>query len=50
MQRESEPQYPFLYSVRGYYYCDLLLGQGKHQEVRERAAKTKAWAESHSAA
>ena len=27
MQKESQPQYPLLYSVRGYKYCDLLLSR-----------------------
>jgi tetratricopeptide (TPR) repeat protein len=27
IQAEQEPQYPFLYSLPGYRYCDLLLGQ-----------------------
>jgi tetratricopeptide (TPR) repeat protein len=38
MQKEDQPEYPLLYSLRGYQYCDLLLGQGKVQEVQERAA------------
>lgn len=37
MQRERQPTYRFLYSVQGYQYCDLLLGQGKWEEVLERA-------------
>ncbi|MDX1910177.1 MAG: TIR domain-containing protein [Saprospiraceae bacterium] len=37
MQRESKPAYRFLYSLRGYQYCDLLLGLGKWEEVLERA-------------
>lgn len=37
MQRERQPAYRFLYSLRGYQYCDLLLGQGKWEEVLERA-------------
>ena len=40
MQKELQPEPPFLYSVRGFQYCDLLLGQGKHLEVQERARKT----------
>ncbi len=41
MQREEwRPEHPLLFSLRGYEYCDLLLGQGKYDEVRERAAKT----------
>jgi len=37
MQKEDQPEYPFLYSVQGFYYCDLLLSQGKYQEVLSRA-------------
>jgi hypothetical protein len=35
-QATNQPDYPMLYSVRGYYYCDLLLAAG------ERAA-WRAW-------
>jgi tetratricopeptide (TPR) repeat protein len=45
MQHEGQPQYPLLYSVQGFRYSDLLLGHGKYHEVRDRAAKTVAWAE-----
>jgi len=37
MQRERQPEYRFLYSVRGFLYCELLLGLGKWAEVLERA-------------
>jgi tetratricopeptide (TPR) repeat protein len=40
MQRERQPGYPLLYSVQGYYYCDLLLDQGEYAEVLRRAAQT----------
>jgi tetratricopeptide (TPR) repeat protein len=39
-----EALYDFLLSVGGFLYCNLLLGQGKHQEVNERAARTIEWA------
>jgi tetratricopeptide (TPR) repeat protein len=39
-QQESQPQFPFLYSVRGYQYCDLLLSRGQAAEARDRAART----------
>jgi tetratricopeptide (TPR) repeat protein len=29
MQAEDQPQYPRLYSLRGYQYCDLLLGRAE---------------------
>ena len=47
MQKEFQPQYPLLYSLQGYQYCDLLLGQGKYKEVRERGRKTLSWATEH---
>ena len=40
MQKEWQPDLPFLYSVRGFLYCDLLLEQGKYKEVQSRAAQT----------
>jgi tetratricopeptide (TPR) repeat protein len=39
MQKEMQPEYPLLYSWQGFRYCDLMLGQGKHQEVQSRAEK-----------
>ncbi len=40
-QRERQPEYPFLYSLPGFRFCDLLLGrdQNNYQEVIERAEK-----------
>ncbi len=40
-QRERQPEYPFLYSLSGFRFCDLLLGrdQNNYQEVMERAKK-----------
>lgn len=43
MQKEREPQFPILYSVQGFRYCDLLLDQGNYQEVQVRAQQTLAW-------
>ena len=45
MQKESQPEYPLLYSPWSFRYCDLLLGQGRHQEVLDRATQTLEWAE-----
>ena len=45
MQQERKQQIPFLYSVQGFQYCELLLGQGKHREVQDRATLTLEWAE-----
>ena len=44
MQKEDQPEYPFLYSLPGFLYCDLLLSQGKYQEVLKRAVQTIEWA------
>jgi len=43
MQKEREPEYPLLYSLQGFQYCDLLLGQGKYHEVRNRATRLIQW-------
>ena len=40
LQAERQPEYPRLYSLQGYRYCDLLLDLGRHAEVRDRAAQT----------
>jgi len=40
MQKEDQPEYPFLYSLAGYKYCDLLLSLGRVDEVKERARQT----------
>jgi tetratricopeptide (TPR) repeat protein len=47
LQAEHQPEYPTLYSQRGYQYCDLLLGQGQTTEVLRRATRTLRWAERH---
>ena len=43
MQKERQPQFPLLYSVQGFRYCDLLLGQGKYREVQSRVEKLFEW-------
>lgn len=43
MQKEFNAQFPILYSFRGFNYCDLLLDQGKYQEVQARAEQTLTW-------
>ncbi len=51
MQKKHTPQYPFLYSLQGYQFCDLLLGHsrqapgGRYVEVQKRAQQTLKWAE-----
>ncbi|UCH98017.1 MAG: tetratricopeptide repeat protein, partial [Candidatus Aminicenantes bacterium] len=47
MQKKSQPEFHYLYSLQGFQFCDLLLGQGRHQEVRERAEQTLEWAENY---
>ncbi len=42
-QKDDQPQFPLLYSVQGYQYCDLLLGQGRWADVLKRAAETLKW-------
>ncbi len=42
MQKERQPELPLLYSTWGFRYCDLLLDQGKHKEVQDRAGKALA--------
>ncbi|KAF5417745.1 MAG: hypothetical protein C5S49_02855 [Candidatus Methanogaster sp.] len=44
MQKDRQPKYPLLYSLRGFHYGDLLLSQGKYQEVLSRALQTLEWA------
>jgi tetratricopeptide (TPR) repeat protein len=48
LQVESEPDYPVLYSVWGYGYCDFLLGQGQTPEVLRRASQMLALAKQYS--
>jgi nucleoside phosphorylase/tetratricopeptide (TPR) repeat protein len=43
MQKARQPKFPLLYSVQGFQYCDLLLSQGKYQEVQSRAGQTLEW-------
>src|SRR5271166_5265593 len=43
-QRERQPEYPLLYSVQGYLYCDLLLSRGRAADARDRATQTLVWA------
>ena len=45
LQKERESDYPLLYSVQGFLYCDLLQGQGKYQNVRDRVARALEWIE-----
>ena len=46
MQAERQPEYPLLYSVPGFRYCELLQagGSASAQQVAERARQTLVWA------
>ena len=44
LQKEDQPDYPLLYSLRGYQYCDLLLAQGQAAEAQRRATQALEWA------
>lgn len=46
-QNELAPRLPILYSVQGFQYCDLLLAQGKYQDVQTRARQTLVLATTH---
>jgi tetratricopeptide (TPR) repeat protein len=39
IQKERQPRFPLLYSLPGFQYCDLLLGQREYWEVQSRAEK-----------
>ena len=44
MQEEDQPEFPLLYSLGGYFYCDLLLSKGGGLEaVLARAWQTFEW-------
>ena len=36
LRQKREPWYPYLYSLEGFRFCDLLLSQGQYQEVQKR--------------
>ncbi|KAF0106510.1 MAG: SEFIR domain-containing protein [Anaerolineaceae bacterium] len=46
MQKKNQPELPLLYSVQGFRYCDLLLSQGKAQEVARHSEKMFEWRQS----
>jgi tetratricopeptide (TPR) repeat protein len=43
MQKDGEPEYPMMYALPGFRYCNLLLSQGKYQEVLSLALQTLEW-------
>ncbi len=44
IQKGYQREYPFLYSLQGFWCCDLLLARGEHREAGRRAAQTLEWA------
>ncbi len=44
MQKKRQPEFPLLYTLQGFRYCDLLLSQGNYGEVERRASQTLEWA------
>lgn len=40
MRKKRLPEYPYLFSLSGFYFCDLLLSMGNDQAVLERARMT----------
>ncbi len=44
IQKKEQPEFPYLYSLQGFQFCDLLLGKGAFAEALERAQKTLEWA------
>lgn len=47
MQQERQKKYPYLYSLRGFQYNELLLSLGQYKEVLGRAKQTLEWAYQH---
>ena len=43
IQKEDQSEYPLLYSLRGFSYCDLLLAEGNSAKVLEQAGQTLEW-------
>ena len=41
--KQIRPDLPFLYSLPGLRYCNLLLAQGKYQEVQNRLERLSLW-------
>ena len=43
LQKQRQPEYPQLYSVQGFQYCDLLLALGESSQVIKRYQKWLQW-------
>jgi tetratricopeptide (TPR) repeat protein len=48
IQKKHQPEYPILYSLPGYLFCELLFEQEREEEIKERALRTLEWATAHS--
>lgn len=47
MQKAQQPEFPLLYSLQGFRYCDLLLSHGRYREVQNQAGQTLEWAKQY---
>jgi tetratricopeptide (TPR) repeat protein len=45
IQKEFQPNYPHLYALQRFYYCDFLLDQQKWLDVQNRGKQTLTWME-----
>lgn len=43
IQEENQQELPLLYALQGYQCCDLMLSEGNHLEVHDRASQTLKW-------
>lgn len=43
MQKQSQPEYAFRYSLPGFRFRDLPLSEGHYQEVQKRARQRLEW-------
>jgi tetratricopeptide (TPR) repeat protein len=43
LQKKRQSNFPLLYSLQGFNYCDLLLSQGDYAEVERRASQMLEW-------
>ncbi|MGE0883398.1 MAG: TIR domain-containing protein [Blastocatellales bacterium] len=42
-QQENQPEFPLLYALQGFRYCDLLVSLGQFQEAQTRATQMQEW-------
>lgn len=43
LQKKMQPTFPYLYSIQGFRFCDLLLQQGRYKETIKRTIQTLKW-------